>query len=510
MFILLNPSSEDTRKNTYPLGLAYIAAAMEKHGKTTVLDLHYDNDLCYVLYSSIMSKKYKFLGITLCSVHVYESFKIARLVKRLTPEIIIGIGGSHATFMGKEILEQCREIDVCFIGAGEHAASKVAENLAAGKPWMENVKNVIYRNEDKVIQTDFDEYDKDFIKRPARHLLPSILEYAHKLEDTPTLSIDTSRGCPGKCAFCTFSLSRRRRWICRRIEDVINDIKCSIDENNLDKMDVYFTDADFLASTSRATKLIKAMRDIPQVDKYIIAARPDSIIKSKSLLDELFKSGCANVEIGIETSAESQLRRYGKGTTPEINNEAVEILNQYKSKYTFSISVDLIPFDPFVTWNELYETNVFLQKYFYGDVQNEFAFIHEMMLAPGSKYRENVITTELSDAGSPISLPFWQFKHKECANIYAALLYYRNTLIKYKTNIRAKLLNSYAECSLSKKEKIKLYRSHRYIDTVTYDFINTMLQNKAKDNIVDVIDKIKDKLQEINVNLDYIRLKYGG
>lgn len=430
---------------------------------------------------------------------MHRAVRIARMAKLMSPQIIIAIGGPHATFAGKECLEQYSEIDCAFIGAGEHAAERIAANLASAVvPYYTDSCDTVYRESGEIKEAPYRGYDKSFITRPARHLLPSLMDYARKLHDRPTISVDTSRGCPGTCKFCTFSLDRKCRWSCRNVKDVEYDIKQTIEDENLETVDVFFTDADFLTSTKRAERLIEMVFRIPQVTRYVIAARSDSIIKAEPILEKLFRSGCATIELGIESAAQTQLDRYNKRTAVTTNQSALDILRKYQKHYRFAISADLIPFDPFVTSEELAETDKLLQKYFRGDVQNEWAFIHEMMLAPGSLFRDETIAAGLACEGNASDVVSWRFLHEDSAQIFACLLYYRNTIYKYKTEIRRKLNRCFELPNIDRRDRMQMYMYYRWLNVITYDIIHETVSAKGTINIIKTVDACRDKLKEID------------
>ncbi len=113
MFVLINIRSTDRRKNIFPLGLAYIAACFEKYEKVKVFDLHYKNNMDE-LYSLMTMETVKFVGFSVCSSaeSMYNCASIAKSIKRISPATIIGIGGPHPTYQGREIMARHLEEQV--------------------------------------------------------------------------------------------------------------------------------------------------------------------------------------------------------------------------------------------------------------------------------------------------------------------------------------------------------------------------------------------------------------
>ena len=147
MFVLINIKATDDRKNVFPLGLAYIAACYEKYGSVKIFDMHYEENV-NELFDYLYKNEVRFVGFSVCSSHesISRSSYLAKTIKRISPSTVIGIGGQHPTYQGKEIIEHHLEFDVAFVGEGELSATQIAKNISTGEINIyQNVNNIIYR-----------------------------------------------------------------------------------------------------------------------------------------------------------------------------------------------------------------------------------------------------------------------------------------------------------------------------------------------------------------------------
>lgn len=487
MFVLINIPATDKRKNIFPLGLAYIAACYEKYGDVKIFDLHYDNNVCEV-FDYFFLNEVKFVGFSVCSSHesISRSSYFAKMIKRISPKTIIGIGGHHATYQGKEIIEHHTEFDVAFIGEGELAAIQFARNISSNKtPYYENVNNIIYREDNKVVVSEYKKNDVYLL--PARHLFPTCREYSGKFnEELPVICIESTRGCVGKCSFCALKLDPTKSYVKKKLNLFYEDLKQTIVSQKLEIVDLFIVDADFLISKDRAMEILNILKEFPEVRYFNIASCTDSVLRSKDLLDDLFEAGCTYIEIGVESFSHKQLERYDKRSSIETSIEAIELLNLKQKKYRFSYKIDIIMFEPFASLEDIKISNKFLQKYTYASSLNENNFFHIMDLFPGTKYRIITEDGKLSLPSSEMDVPFWIFKDYEVAQLYKYVTLYNNKIFSDKDEIEHKIEDKIYKYNDKKMLNVK---DLRILKTMTYDWFNEMLNANSHSQYYEIFEK---------------------
>lgn len=477
MFVLINIRSTDRRKNIFPLGLAYIAACFEKYEKVKVFDLHYKNNMDE-LYSLMTMETVKFVGFSVCSSaeSMYNCASIAKSIKRISPATIIGIGGPHPTYQGREIMARHLEFDVAMVGEGELAATQIGENLHMGRAFYENVNNIIYRDVTNEIIVSVPKKN-DVYLLPARHLFPTCREYSDKFNvKYPVICVESTRGCVGRCTFCALKLDPTKSYVRKDLNLFYEDLRQTLISQELETVDLFIVDADFLVSKARTLEIINIIKKFPQIRYFNIASCTDSILRAKDILDDLFEAGCSYIEIGVESFSRQQLERYGKRATVETSIEAIELLQEKQKKYSFSYKIDIILFEPFSTMEDIMISNEYLQKYTYGNTLNENNFFHYMDLFPGTKYRTMAEEAGLSVAASEMDIPYWRFKDDRVCQLYQYVPLFVQNIYDGKEEIEQKVSEriQQTEC-----KNLFYIRDMRFLRTITYDWFDDMVKSDS-------------------------------
>ena len=190
-----------------PLGLAYVAATLEKAGfQVEILDNYNLKKPIEQVKLEIERLNPEIVGITCGSVTYRRCIETAKAVKEVLPSCKVVVGGWQPTYMPESLL-QYPEIDYVVMGEGEQAMVELAKNLTKGedKSAIAKILGIAYRDKGKTIKKPptFIQ-DLDQIPFPARHLLPMhiydrIIPY---LDASPVETMNVIRGCPYNCAYC--------------------------------------------------------------------------------------------------------------------------------------------------------------------------------------------------------------------------------------------------------------------------------------------------------------------
>ncbi|HBJ80585.1 MULTISPECIES: B12-binding domain-containing radical SAM protein [Pseudothermotoga] len=352
MIVLLNPPLKHVPAYEH-IGLEYIASQLRKEGIETVL---IDPKLQKISVKKTLEKIKSFapqiIGISIpFQDYTLETMNFVKLVKKASPKSHITVGGIFPTFAYYTLLENFSAIDSIILGEGETGFINFARAFLNGKNWQ-NINGIAYKKNGEILKNPFNKAaNLDDLSFPARDFLPDALKkvgYA---------SMESSRGCYGRCIFCSvvpfFQLSGKKLRF-RSVENVVEEIK--ILKKNHGVKYISFNDANFLASKERAfllaERIIKENLDI----RYSIECRADDI--NEDLLRLLKESGLRKVFLGIESGVQSVLDRFKKDTTVQDNIKAFEILG----KFDIQIRVGFIMFDELTTLEELSENFNFIRK----------------------------------------------------------------------------------------------------------------------------------------------------
>jgi len=312
--------------HTPPLNLAYVASYLtDLDVEVAILDAKVKN----LSYNQIGKKVKKFnpdiVGITvLVSAAVNICYNIARVVKQINPNCIVVFGGQHPTALPDETL-QVDEVDIVVRGEGELT---FRELITKGTP--ENVKGISYKFNGEIKHNPDRELIKDLgdIRYPARHLIKNA---KYRLFTSRVETVETSRGCPFRCSFCTTPSFTKNLWRSRPVEKIIKELKMISQNRKI--TDIYFVDDNFTANTKRVEMLCERIIECKKKKeindfKFFPHIRVDAVVKSPQMVKKMAEAGFWVVVIGIESIRKETLKDVRKGFTFTTVLKALKTLHE--------------------------------------------------------------------------------------------------------------------------------------------------------------------------------------
>jgi radical SAM superfamily enzyme YgiQ (UPF0313 family) len=252
-------------------------------------------DPSFNIVSDIYLKKPKVVGFSCYIWNIEETLKVVRLLKRVSPETIIVLGGPEVSYDSNYWLRRMEEIDFIVMGEGE-VSFKQLLHYVEGNVSLQEVPGICYMQDGKfMIHPQGPKIDLREMPSPFRFE-----------EDIPHLSkrityIETSRGCPFSCQFCLSSIEVGVRYFNR--EKVKEDIRYLMNHN---AKIIKFVDRTFNISRSYAMEMFQFLIDEHRpgvVFQFEITAdimRPEVI----QFLNDNAPAGLFRFEIGVQSTNE--------------------------------------------------------------------------------------------------------------------------------------------------------------------------------------------------------------
>lgn len=314
--MLIQPPSAYHRE-TYPLGLAYLGAILEKHGcKIKALDASALN--CFMDEKDIVREVETFppdfVGITLLINQIEKGYLLAREISRLGIPVIAG--GPHANLRPHEILNN--HFDIVVRGEGELTVLDLIDYFE-GKRAIKDVLGISYRNSRGEIKDNPDRpyiENLDEIPYPARHLFP-VSNYVNpgKEENEAYWTILTSRGCPRKCIYCVSvhgAFGGRYRF--RSAENVYEELVYLKENHDIHRIKFY--DDTLTVNRKRINDLCDLIIQDKELNiKWTCDSRVDSV--TEDLIKKMKEAGCYHIYYGIESYDPQTLKLIKKGINTE-------------------------------------------------------------------------------------------------------------------------------------------------------------------------------------------------
>jgi radical SAM superfamily enzyme YgiQ (UPF0313 family) len=307
-----------------PTGLEYIVASMKDLvGKVTVLDLRHES-----AYQDpkVLSKFIRNEIDLLCISIRWESRfeEICDFVSQLPPEVCTVVGGYKATEDVEYLFDHCPNIDMIVRGEGE----EVIKQIVTGIPYK-NIRGLSYRENGGVVHNEIHPLpDITKIPFPDRSLRKHDycwVKHSVRFSSHTFDTVLTTRGCPFKCKFCTFSLNplgQKRSYSERPIKSVIEELKTVTADV------VLFSDDNFFTNPRRSEQLCDLIIENGIQKIFVVQARID-IARHPRILDKAKKAGFKIFLIGIESPHDRILKQLDKGITQQGIRDAFAVLTQY-------------------------------------------------------------------------------------------------------------------------------------------------------------------------------------
>ncbi|MHA1130535.1 MAG: B12-binding domain-containing radical SAM protein [Candidatus Helarchaeota archaeon] len=331
-----------------PLGLAYLAAVVERAGYSVFV---IDAAALNLNYSQLLARLEDInpdvIGITTNILSASHSLTLCRLIRKQFPSIKLVLGGPWASAVYEMILNK-RYCDYVIIGEGEIAFVELLKVLEKGQI-PSKLSGVAYR-ENKSVQLEPPCLieDLDSLPFPAWQYFPPPKKYLFHARRNIFYPIMTSRGCPFNCNHCT-KIVHGNRLRYRSIENVIAEIQYLKDKFSVKEITII--DDNFTLNAKRAEKICDEIikRDFKLLIQFSNGVRADTL--TPTLIRKLKKAGTYKMAIGVESGNQDVVNKIGKRLDLNAVRRAVKLIKQEKIiLYAFFIIGH--PFDTLVTMND--------------------------------------------------------------------------------------------------------------------------------------------------------------
>lgn len=210
------------------------------------------------------------VGITVMTELALRAYQIAETYRQRGVKVVMG--GIHPTILPSEALQHA---DAVVIGEAEESWPKLLSDVASGAMQKVYCANKIS--------------DLSRIPIPRRDLYPKA---GHKGYTPLAFGIETARGCPYDCEFCSIGSVMGRQYRSRPIPAIIAEI------DSINSPHLFFVDDALALNRPTAKKLFAEMISLPR--KWV-GQGTVSLAADLELLRLLKRSGCMGLLIGFES-----------------------------------------------------------------------------------------------------------------------------------------------------------------------------------------------------------------
>jgi len=302
-----------------PYSLAMLAAVLRKGNSVRILDCPARN-ISENKLSAVVARSAPDIVMASVGTETIESDLAAlEKIKTLPFKPLIVIFGVHATVFAKDILENSA-VDFVVRGEPEETARElvgalhnkldpievkgIAGRSASGRIFMTPPRDVIL--------------DLDALPFPAWDLV-DLDRYRLPGSKRRFILVNTLRGCPFPCVFCTARAYYGARARLRSVQSVLDEIEAGIARHGI--RDVFFWSDTFTLVREQVKELCAGIAGRGMKFRWVANSRVDTV--DPELLDLMKKAGCWLLSYGLESGDDRVLERSGKKITVAQVEQAV-------------------------------------------------------------------------------------------------------------------------------------------------------------------------------------------
>ncbi|MBF0595175.1 MAG: B12-binding domain-containing radical SAM protein [Candidatus Omnitrophica bacterium] len=413
--IFFTPPYEHLIKKVRPIDLEAIplvpigsASVFSYISQKSNISCHFYHGADYsprVIRNEIVARRPSVVAISCFSRNRFACLEIARIAKLVDASIRVVLGGPHPTFLDEQILRHYSFVDYIVRGEGEVTFYELVMSLRQGTD-PAKVEGISFRQNGHVVRT------KTRMRLPSLDGMPPI-DYSVILEGIPVrhlpqrvvyrlVPIETSRGCPFECSFCSTVGMWGRKVTYRSVEQVVSQLKILVSRGIREFL---FHDMNFTLDRLYVRNLCLEIKRCGLDISWICMTRLTLV--DEKILRLMKDAGCFVVIYGMESFSREVLKRLGKSDNLDLLIKNINLTAELGLKTDLNFIIGL----PGETEKSLFEAMNNRRK-LHPDVRVSAEILKVM---PGSPLYGELVRKGFDES-------YWLKEHRDSVPYYTGVL----------------------------------------------------------------------------------------
>jgi radical SAM superfamily enzyme YgiQ (UPF0313 family) len=318
------------------LGLGYIASVSVREGhEVTVLNCIKEKMGVDGFADYLHSRTFDVIGFQMFSYDLSVVAKMLAVIRSLPPAVVTVAGGAHPSGDPSGVMVELPELDFAFKGEAEIGFVRLLKILEQGGD-LATVPGLAYREEGAVLVNPPQVVDDlDTLPLPAWDLLlpETYPEAPHGAftRNFPTAPIIVTRGCPCQCTFCSGKSITGTRVRKRSIANVMVELELLAARG---VREFHVEDENFTLDKKLVIEFCKTLQRSGLNMSWSLPSGVRIDTLDNELLDQMERSGCYSLALGIEFGSNRTLAATRKGLTVELVRQKMELFKGRSIKVT--------------------------------------------------------------------------------------------------------------------------------------------------------------------------------
>jgi len=305
-----------------PLGLCSVASSLVAAGyRVRLLDLAFSVFPARAIRQAVESFRPDLVGLGVrnidnsgCTKALFLLDETRRTVAEPLRSVFKGpivLGGAPAGINGPEALEFLG-LEYAVQGDGERAMVEIARRLETGLE-PRGIPGLVVRREGRVVESNPPDFIPDVDALPRARPQAHLRLLAYRLHGSPFL-VQTKRGCPLGCAYCTYNRLEGTRYRLRSPAAIADEVEEFVRQTGMRRVEI--VDSTFNVPLDHAKAVLREL--VARRLRLRLSTMGLHPLHFDEELAELMKrAGFMEACFGVESVCAETLRTLGKNFTPE-------------------------------------------------------------------------------------------------------------------------------------------------------------------------------------------------